>query len=71
MDIPTFLLSYFLPSYFLLSYLTAFSFPAFEGVVEEGFHAAGLGGWRVPENCSAESIASAMQRVPIPKDAVA
>jgi hypothetical protein len=26
-----------------------FAFPAFEGVVEEGFHAAGLGGWRMPE----------------------
>jgi hypothetical protein len=26
-----------------------FAFPALEGVVEEGFHAAGLGGWCMPE----------------------
>ena len=42
------LLCYFLPSSVLLT-LTAFSFPALEGVVEEGFHAAGLGGWCMPE----------------------
>ena len=36
------LLCYFLPSSVLLT-LTAFSFPALESVVEERFHAAGLG----------------------------
>ena len=36
-------------SYILPSYLAAFSFPAFEGVMQERFHAAGLGGWRMPE----------------------
>ena len=45
------LLCYFATFYLhtVLLTLTAFSFPAFEGVVEEGLHAAGLGGWRMPE----------------------
>jgi hypothetical protein len=48
--IPTFLHSYIPTFYFATFYLhavlltlAAFSFPAFEGVVEKGFHAAGLG----------------------------
>ena len=51
MDFATLLLCYFATFYLhtVLLTLTAFSFPAFEGVVEEGFHAAGLGGWRMPE----------------------
>ena len=30
------------------SWFYLFAFPAFEGVVEEGFHAAGLGRWCMP-----------------------
>ena len=50
-DFATLLLCYLATFYLhtVLLTLTAFSFPAFEGVVEEGVHAAGLGGWRMPE----------------------